>query len=384
MIDIKKIRLFHLYKQNLLHPLADNKWEKLIRDHICLHATDPLTPYFSCFARVENFQAEQLFSQLRESEQIFRTRGFRGTLFFVDRHWLRLILAVAPVIFRQSIRFIEKMAAQKNLDLSQTSREVLSLFKNREALSTRELKSRYGKEIDSENWQIVLRYLEWRGKLLRLGMRYITEPFLRYGVLEHWLPDLAAQEIDPEESLKKILAAYIEKFGPVTLTDICWWFPLTKTHAKKLVGELVETSKVVTVDWHEKQYFMTNSDFQKYLKFDVGDISLPVINFLPYEDHFPKAYKEREWYISEALQGKLFNVGKIDYGQLRPSIWVNGIVVGRWEMEWLNERKDSASVRIVHLLPDLAQKKEIQSLVEKKKSELEQFINEQLLPLKNK
>jgi hypothetical protein len=74
--------------------------------------------------------------------------------------------------------------------------------------------------------------------------------------------------------------------------------------------------------------------------------------FLPYEDHFPKVFILRQFYIDDETEEKLLpksirhywppemtpppendNRGHIAAGQIRPSIWLDGKIIGRWEME---------------------------------------------------
>ena len=113
-------------------------------------------------------------------------------------------------------------------------------------------------------------------------------------------------------------------------------------------------------------------------------IDFPVVNFLPYEDHFPKAYTIRNWHLSEEIVSKLYKVGRMDWGQIRPSIWVNGEIMGRWEIDFVDEKKTEMKVEIVYLEKKTSQSKEIVKLIDEQKEELEIFANEKLIPLMKK
>ena len=116
--------------------------------------------------------------------------------------------------------------------------------------------------------------------------------------------------------------------------------------------------------------------------------------FLPYEDHFLKAFIDRTGFISDELQPflcpadrrhfwpsdpdgycKMPSVGVRATGEVRPSIWLNGQVVGRWELD-----DEGSSKRVV---PSLYSKitKSRQTMIKQMCSELEDFINSSLVPI---
>ncbi len=116
-----------------------------------------------------------------------------------------------------------------------------------------------------------------------------------------------------------------------------------------------------------------------------------MIIFLPYEDHFPKAFIHRSWYLNDRDRPKLFprfakanwpeqsaqtiTKGPNQSGEIRPSIWLNDQIIGRWELE-----KDKTEYKIVmSLCRDIS--KSLHCSIMEKKAELEQFINEQLIQI---
>ena len=77
----------------------------------------------------------------------------------------------------------------------------------------------------------------------------------------------------------------------------------------------------------------------------------------------------------------LFHTGKIDWGQLRPSIWIDGELVGPWESAWTDKSKSCMRVEIKDVAEGRAQSGDIRPLIEEKRTDLEAFINGKLVPL---
>ncbi|MHA1186994.1 MAG: hypothetical protein ACTSSK_09005 [Candidatus Heimdallarchaeota archaeon] len=125
---------------------------------------------------------------------------------------------------------------------------------------------------------------------------------------------------------------------------------------------------------------MTKKDHRDYESFDFS-LDEPIINFLPYEDHFPKAFTIRNWFISEELAEKLTDKGTINMGQIRPSIWINGEIKGRWEINWLDDKKTKLEIQLTYLSDDVIKTPNIMKLVENERITLEAFYNAQLIPV---
>lgn len=377
----EKLLFYRLNKQHLINRTAEN-WEQVVWENLGLHGTDSLTPYLSLFARLAEFEPEHLFNSLNEHQIIFRIRAFRGTIFWVHRRWVCHVLNINPIIQKQSLNYIEKIFARAGVSLNDSLNQIISSFNFKEILTTKDLKLRQPKIFKDDLWQYLFRYLEWSGNLIRVGMRHLTDPIVRYGACHHWLHECKDFDFPPEKSLQKIFLQYLHQFGPVYQEDISWWFPLNKSLTQKLIEQADQNREIKTIDSEHGPYFMTITDWETFENFHYQKGKSESVLFLPYEDHFPKAYKWRDWYISPELNGKLFNVGKIDYGQLRPSIWVDGKVVGRWEMEPKNQAKNQFRVKIVFIAEEIKRSKPTMYAIQSAKESLENFINEKLMPLK--
>lgn len=124
-INVDKLRMYQLYKQNLLSKTRAATYHKILLDHIALHSTDYMTPYLSLWARVNQFDPKSLFDDLNEPFNALRMRLFRGTIFVIHRENLSKILAASKIlldsIVRQNRQFLEKAG----VDLAGIERELI-------------------------------------------------------------------------------------------------------------------------------------------------------------------------------------------------------------------------------------------------------------------
>ncbi len=379
-MDLKKVRYYHLVKQNLAEKASPENYERVLKEHIGLHSTELLTPYLSLRARIKDFDPEVLYEDINIRRNVVRLNAFRGTAFMVHRDNLRAILGSARQFLlpklTENLKYIDKFS----VNIDQMVKEITALLSGNSQLAVKEIKKELSGKCDPDHVTLAIRILNLRSIVVRTGQRYITDKSIKYGLLNEWLPDEDFDELDAEISLENLILKYIRIFGPVCLEDICWWLPATKTAVRTVLERL--GSRIVYISFNGSEYIMEKEDSEKFKEFNMSKIKEPIVNFLPYEDHFPKAYTVRNWYISDEKKSLLFAFEKkTDYGQLRPSIWLNGEIAGRWETEWADSKKSAMNVKVlgedfISSLPARTVKQ-----IENERQELENYINEKLLPL---
>ncbi len=381
----KQIRLYHLQKQSLIRKTDKIGFGKIIKDHIGLHSTDYLTPYFSLWARVKNFDPTDLFNAISVNKTAIRMRAFRRTVFVVHRENLEIIIGSMLLFLdkhkRNNIKDMEKMGMKEG-SYERMREGLIKLLRKESPLTTSQIKKELSSKWSGEWIKSSLHLLEFEGMIARIGQRYITDRTIKYGLFEDYIPELKRETFDTEKSLRALFRKYIQQFGPITIDDFSWWLPLTKTETKKIIESMKDD--IEEFEFNSKQYLMLKDDYKTLIDLDDSKIDFPVVNFLPYEDHFPKAYTIRNWHLSEEIVSKLYKVGRMDWGQIRPSIWVNGEIKGRWEIDFVDEKKTEMKVEIVYLEKKTSQSKEIVKLIDEQKEELEIFANEKLIPLMKK
>ncbi|MFW9807259.1 MAG: DNA glycosylase AlkZ-like family protein, partial [Candidatus Thorarchaeota archaeon] len=188
-----------------------------------------------------------------------------------------------------------------------------------------------------------------------------------------------------------LIKCHIERFGPASVDDVAWWLRLTKTTVKNALKDLGK--ELITLNMEGADKFILEQDLEM-----ASEISIPtedLVWFLPYEDHFLKAFIDRSAFISEDLQQKLFPADRKHFwpsnpdahrklpskgvratGEVRPSIWVNGRVVGRWEMD---DADTGLKKIVVSLYAKVTKSQEKQ--VERVRANLESFVNSALVPI---
>lgn len=374
-ISVQKIRLYQLYKQNLLEPVKEKEYIRVMRDQIALHSTDYLTPYLSLWCRVENFEPSSLLKDLH-SRQAWRLRAFRGTVFVIQQENAADIRSASQIFLAPRLEEAKKMLQKSRLEIEQLSKEVISLIRKNGPLIAADLRKELSIQLPNELFTVILRSLEFTGVLFRTNQKHLTDRLIQYDLAPTVLTDT---DKDPIESLENIFFQYLKKFGPVCQEDVSWWFPLPKTIVKKLYEKF--RKNLTVFQWNDREYLMEKNDYQHLLSFQTKSVQAPLIHFLPYEDHFPKAYHIRNWFISADTLPLVYQVRKIEHGQLRPTIWLNGEIIGRWEMNWRDKAKSATRVSIEAISSKIKTTKVITRLIEQKRSELENFVNEKLIPL---
>jgi hypothetical protein len=381
-MNYNKIRYYQLHKQNLIEQAETGNYQKLLKEHIGLHSTDFLTPFISLWARVKDFEPKALFDDLNNPFNALRIRAFRGTIFVVHRENLKNILAASKIFQASTVKNFEKFLSKMGANTAIIEQAVVDSLRNKNELTIHDLKKKLAGHLTGEYFSYALRYLEFKSVLVRTNHRYITDKVIRYGLMKEWIPEAAANDVSPEQALTTLILNYIEKFGPICLDDLAWWLPITKTMARKILDSLEPL--LVSFDFNDQRYFMELEDHLKFENFRLDAKSAPVISLLPYEDHFPKAFLIRSWFLSNEVTSLVYKEGVIMRGQIFPSIWLNGQIIGGWEMNWTDKAKSAMKVEITKIHNDQNLSKEIRQMIENKREELESFVNQKLLPLMNK
>ena len=346
-MDLTKIRYYQLHKQNLLEKAETDDYQKLLKEHIGLHSTDYLTPYISMWARVKDFEPKALFDDLNDPFNALRIRAFRGTLFVVHKENLEYLLAAAKIFQSSSVKNFEKILLKNEINPVNIEQEVAKSLTDKNELTIHELKKQLSDHLIDQNFTYSLRYLEFKGFLIRTNNRYITDRVIRYGLTAEWLPEIDIADVNPDDALRTLILNYIKKFGPISLDDLAWWLPITKTVARKMLEALDD--QLVNFDFNDQKYFMEQADYQKFEDFNVKRNLATIINFLPYEDHFPKAYFIRSWFLNDQIAPLVSKAGTIYMGQVFPSIWLNGQIIGGWEMNWTDKTKSAMKITITKI-----------------------------------
>ena len=98
-----------------------------------------------------------------------------------------------------------------------------------------------------------------------------------------------------QQALIQLVESYVDIFGPVTLDDMAWWLGHKKSKAKSIIAELEDD---VLAHEHEGiTYHLSTEGYEHASSINKPDG--PLIWLLPYEDHFPKGFTNRSWFMDD-------------------------------------------------------------------------------------
>ncbi|MGY5854230.1 MAG: crosslink repair DNA glycosylase YcaQ family protein, partial [Candidatus Thorarchaeota archaeon] len=268
----------------------------IVRAQLGLHSTDYWTPYLSIWARIGDFDAKHMFESIDNGRKLVRTHAFRTTIHVMHIDNLSMILsATGPSLYRayrtDKYRKVDILSDQEIEDMLTSVKEALK----DEPLRTSALKKAVPDV--GEHVRSALLMLMARGEVVRAKASHARSNLTSYALLEQWVDDFQLDRIDELEARTSLIKHHIERFGPVSIDDIAWWLRLTKTAVKNAISSLEEHLTKVNVD--ERACYLTKSDYKTASTLE--EPKEDVVWFLPYEDHFLKAFIDRSRFISEDI-----------------------------------------------------------------------------------
>jgi hypothetical protein len=362
---------------------------KIAKAQLGLHSTDYWTPYLSVWARIGDYDAEAIFKSLNSGDRLLRLNAFRTTVHVVHIDNLSLVIHATKATFYKKIRQHPDIRQLSDQEIGPLMESVLATLEDGPK-TMREIK----KLVPENARQIrpLFHLAATSGKVVRATASHARSSTTSYALLEKWIEGFSLDDMSEADAVSRVIHRYIDRFGPISINDLSWWLPTTKTRAKAAVEALGDD--VVTVQAGGTPQLMTPNDFDVATSLET--LSEPVIWLLPYEDFLPKAFIDRSWYLSDEMKPYVFPKLREHYwppafrppppnmkvtgatnasGEIRPSIWINGELVGRWEFE-----KNGKEFRISYRIFQKVHAKYV-NMISDRARELEDFVNTQLVPI---
>ncbi|WP_390887932.1 winged helix DNA-binding domain-containing protein [Candidatus Mycobacterium wuenschmannii] len=297
-----------------------------------LHATDPVTPFLSLWARCPGFVASDLERELYQSRSLVRHLAMRRTLWVVAAEDLPIVQAaasdrVAANEHRKLVGDLHKaeVTADGEQWLTTACSAVLRHLGTHGPLSSTELRAALT-EIDGtydpapgKPWggavpvaPRVLTVLSARGEIVRGpndGPWTRSRP--RWALAEDWL----GPQAPADEAFAALTRRWLHTFGPATAADVKWWFGTTLTATRKALDDL----GVVEVALDCGPGYVLADDL------DDRPAAAPAAALLPGLDVTTMGWFDRDWYLGRH-RDQVFDRN----GNAGPTAWWNGRVVGGW------------------------------------------------------
>ncbi|MFJ4790546.1 winged helix DNA-binding domain-containing protein [Streptomyces sp. NPDC088794] len=319
-------------RQRLIGPARASSPEEVAASLVALHGSDPATVYLALGARLTDATRTVPATEraLYESRSLVRMHGMRHTVFVFPTDLTAVVhastgLAVAARERASLLKDMAKAGAPDAAWLKEVEESMLSALALRGQATATELaedeprlRERFvyaaGKSYEGVHTVStrLLRVLGVEGKVVRgrpLGSW--TSGQFRWAVApEH-------PELDLAEAQSTLLAHWLRACGPATEADLKWWTGWKVTDVRRALAAI--GAREVSLD--EGPAYVVADDVDP-----VADPAEPWAALLPALDPTAMGWQQRDWYLAPELRPHLFDYS----GNVGPTVWWNGQVVGAW------------------------------------------------------
>jgi hypothetical protein len=245
-----------------------------------------------------------------------RTHVLRPTWHFVSPENIRWMLALSAERIKSSAR-----ARDRDLEIteelySKTNHVIEKALEGNKQLTRDDL----GAELEKAKITVN------SARLVHFMMRAEVEGIVCSGALQgkahtYTLLDervLPTKPFSKEEALTKLAQIYFTSHCPATLFDFVWWSGLSQTEAKK--GLEAVKSNFMAEKINGQTYWLADV-------FQDAPIATECVRLLPAFDEYIIGYRDRQTVLPSENHSKAISSN----GIFRPTIMVNGQIVGLWK-----------------------------------------------------
>ncbi|MEV2214549.1 winged helix DNA-binding domain-containing protein [Streptomyces sp. NPDC050997] len=299
---------------------------------VALHGTDPATVYLAVGARLADpaRTVPETGRALYEDRALVRMHGMRHTVFVFPTDLTAVVHASTglTVAARERAALLKHMATAGAPDaawLKEVEESALAALSRRGQATAAELaedeprlrqqfvyaagKSYEGVHTVSTR---LLKVLGVEGKVVRgrpLGSW--TSNLFRWAVAP------AHPELDPAKAQAALLRRWLTACGPATEADLKWWTGWRVTEVRRALSAI--GARTVSLD--EGVGHVVDGDTDP-----VTGPAEPWAALLPALDPTAMGWQQRDWYLAPESRAALFDYS----GNVGPTVWWNGRVVGGW------------------------------------------------------
>lgn len=308
----------------------------VVGDIVALHATDPPSVFLAAAARLEDPRVAEIEGALYEERTLVRVLAMRRTMFVAPTSWIAVLDAACGRALAQR----ERTRLVKTVEDTGVASDPTAWLASVEQLTLAALAARgeaLGRELSSDVAELRTKFIYGEGKKWG-GTQTITTWFLnmlsvegkimrgkplgtwassryRWVAMDSWLP-ARPDALTPDEARVRLIRAWLRAFGPATVEDVKWWTGLTLGQVRKALTAI----QPVEVDMDGAAGVLLADDL------DPVDPPEPWVALLPALDPTAMGWKGRSWYLSEEARAELFDRN----GNVGPTVWCNGRIVGGW------------------------------------------------------
>ncbi|MER5510196.1 winged helix DNA-binding domain-containing protein [Streptomyces sp. NPDC002766] len=319
-------------RHRLAGPARGTAPEEVADALVALHGTDPATVYLAVGARLADpaRTVPETDRALYEDRSLVRMHGMRHTVFVFPTPLTAVVHASTglAVAARERAKLVKDMATAGAPDaawLKEVEESTLAALARRGQATATELaedeprlRERFayaaGKGYEGVHTvsSRLLRVLGVEGKVVRgrpLGSWTSTQ--------FRWALAPAHPELDLAAAQAELLGRWLAACGPATEADLKWWTGWKVTDVRRALAAI--GARPVSLD--EGTGYVVEGDVDP-----VADPVGPWAALLPGLDPTAMGWQARDWYLAPELRPPLFDGS----GNVGPTVWWNGRVVGGW------------------------------------------------------
>ncbi|WP_174887068.1 winged helix DNA-binding domain-containing protein [Streptomyces abyssomicinicus] len=309
------------------------------RSVVALHGTDPSSVHLSCWARTTGCGVAEVERALYDDRTLIRLLAMRRTVFVttLDRAAVLQAACSRDVAARERRKLVTMLAESGLGDGTGPGAEHWLAGAEAAALASLEARGEAtAAELAADDPRLAERVVIGRGSrnearpsvaarlllLLAADGRAVrgrprgswTSHQYRWSPLERWCPQGLA-DLPDAEAATELARLWLRSFGPAPAEDLQWWTGWTRTRTRQALAGL----DLVEADLDGTPGLLLADDQD-----DVPEPE-PWAALLPALDPTPMGWQRREWFLGPHGP-KLFDRA----GNIGPSVWWNGRVVGGW------------------------------------------------------
>lgn len=324
-------------RQLLDNPDSGREIVEVVRDLVALHSSDPVSVFLSIAARMPNSTIETVDAALYDDRSLIRHHAMRRTLWVTTPEMLPIVHAACStrVIEQERKRTIRILGGEPSIAdpgawMEQAVARIVAHLDEFGPLTTRQIGEQLpelafsvlvGEGTSSQGRQSTHSRVLLMAGLAALVFRdrpvgtWVSSQY-RWTTRQKWgIPDLSLN--DTGTATADLVRHWLARFGPGTIQDVRWWSGLT-----------VQAVRTALFDIDAQEVSLESDDVGFVLPGDIESAPglKPSAKLLPGLDPTPMGWKQRGWYLDETAAERVFDRN----GNVGPTIWVAGEIVGGW------------------------------------------------------
>ena len=304
---------------------------------LALHATDPASVSLQVIARSRTATLADIATAMYDARTLVRVLAMRRTLFVVEKPFMPVVQAGASAGVARTLRtrLVKELSTKPTDPVIDDAEAWLAGVEADVDVALRAAGTATGAELSTavpalrtaflpttdKKYDVrrnvtstLLALLSAEGRMVRVQPRGSwSSRHHTWAPVDYWWPD-GLPVIDEAEARNELARRWLEVFGPATVDDLQWWTGWSKGHTQKAVAAV--GVREVELD-SGPGIMLSDTEIEPA----TGGAAL-----LPALDPTPMGWKGRRWFLPDALRPALFDT----FGNVGPTVWWNGRVVGGW------------------------------------------------------